>query len=488
VYEMEGEFAFLLENQWVARLPEVQEESAGAAPDELIVHYCDMFPFQSVAGDVATRLSRRAVHGYVRTELVPTLVEAFRAETDDWGFPWSDGWTTRRAGEDGRRLSVALTDGSTYFHGRAPFFGHSGMSINVSSRIIAAYGTLTDALSSVFYHELFHNVQRAINQSSGGDGAVGGKGGAWEFFSEGTAAFASSVGRADVELTPSSPPRQYLVNVNRLIGLGLTYGYEHVSPYGAALYWRFLYEQCGGMRGVVEDPAAGMRVISRTLGVLYSGAVVDIASSTDLARWLPAIIDEALAMPSLCPFHTYEASLAHFARAVYSLRLLEGRCLAPGTPAGCGFFDPHDAYRTPWARQIVYRGGREEHSGELAGSVGIALIEVVRPRATDGRFLAVDFIPMPGSKARFSVQVWPLTGLRQGEGSEPPAAATADPQVLTSAGADGRLLYVMPAIDAGVSDGLAVIVTRVDADEGLDPVGSYKIVLRPVSAGLREGM
>ncbi|GAG44522.1 unnamed protein product, partial [marine sediment metagenome] len=43
---LEGNYAFLMESQVVTPLPEVREEAEGAAPDELIVYYCDMFCFQ----------------------------------------------------------------------------------------------------------------------------------------------------------------------------------------------------------------------------------------------------------------------------------------------------------------------------------------------------------------------------------------------------------------------------------------------------------
>jgi hypothetical protein len=39
-------------------------------------------------------------------------------------------------------------------------------------------------------------------------------------------------------------------------------------PYDLVAYWRFLYEQCGGMSCQGEDPAAGMQVIRQVLNVL----------------------------------------------------------------------------------------------------------------------------------------------------------------------------------------------------------------------------
>jgi hypothetical protein len=92
-----------------------------------------------------------------------------------------------------------------------------------------------------------------------------------------------------------------------------------MKPHHAALYWRFLYERCGGMKAGLEDPAAGMGIIRRALNVLYSKEIVDIHTSSDLVSELPAVMDQALA-GSACPFETYEESLAAFTQAVYDLR------------------------------------------------------------------------------------------------------------------------------------------------------------------------
>ena len=174
LYILSQDYAFLMENQWIARLPEVREASPGAAPDELIVYYCDMFPFRKDDLDPNTWLPREKVTAYVGTELVPQMVEAFRVQSDEWGFPWTDAWTSYRA-EDAERLSVALGDGQTWFHGPAPARGDARISINVSSRDNADYDTLADALMSTFHHELFHNLQRNLNLNLGGDGRWAGK-------------------------------------------------------------------------------------------------------------------------------------------------------------------------------------------------------------------------------------------------------------------------------------------------------------------------
>jgi len=173
-----------------------------------------MVPFGRDASERATWLAREDVPDYVGAELVPRMVEAFRVQSEDWGFPWYDAWTSFRA-EGPERLSVALTDRSTYFHGRAPRRGHAGISIKVSGGH-TQYPTLTDGLMSNFRHEVFHSLQRNINQNSGGDGNVDGAENAWQFFSEGTAVLASSITPMGQPSTWDEPA--YMLHANPFIG------------------------------------------------------------------------------------------------------------------------------------------------------------------------------------------------------------------------------------------------------------------------------
>ena len=339
------EFALLMENQWVVPLPDVQEGSEGAAPDELVVFYCDMFPFQKSIRDKATWLPRHDVPKLVRDELIPRMVEAFHVQTDVWGFPWHQAWTSYRLGEDAERLSVALSDGRTWFHGRAPARGHSGISINSKGGDNASYETLADGIVSAFHHELFHNLQRNINLNDGGSGDASGEHDAWLFFTEGTAVLASSAGQPAAEFAQIAAGRAYMSYANEFLAGGgyrgnLNKSYRKLSPYRSGIYWRFLYEQCGGMKDGIEDPAGGMQVISRTLTALYSKHIVDISSSNDLIGKVPEIMDAALDGSS-CPFQTHAESLVTFSRAIYELLLEGGRCTGPGTPLGCGFYDPN---------------------------------------------------------------------------------------------------------------------------------------------------
>ena len=475
--------AFLLESQWVARLPEVSEDTAGAAPDELIVYYCDMFPFRKGPHEPTTWLPRDRVTNYVGAELVPQMVEAFRVPTDEWGFVWYDEWTGYRS-EDTERLSVALTDERTWFHGSAPSGGHSGISIRVKGGNNAPFDTLTDGIVSTFHHELFHNLQRGISLHSGGDGRVGGAENAWKFFSEGTAVLAESAGQPRGQFTQTLPARTYMSYANGYIwrgggrARGLNVDYGEMDPYQAAVYWRFLYEQCSGMAEGVENPAAGMQVIRGALTALYSGEVVDIRSSTDLVGALAAIMDQAIAGSS-CSFQTYEESLRAFSRALYGLRLQGGSCIEPGTPAGCGPYDPYHQYREPPLSTIVYTGTDRTYRDQIGSSFGIDMIDVVLDPAADGQPLTIEIRGAPGSEATLNVELVPLVDSEDRTDPRPMAVERDAFEIHARVDPDGSQIYVIPAIRTTDRSRLGLIVTRLDAREALDPVGAYTIVLHP---------
>jgi hypothetical protein len=484
-YTFSRDYAFLMENQWVAPLPEAREASVGAAPDELVVYYCDMFPFRRDDDSPGTWLPRERVEGCIRAELIPVLIEAYRVQTDVWGFPWYEEWTNYRSGRDAERLSVALTDGETWFHDEAPPQGHAGISLNVS-QVKVEYDTLTDGLVSIFHHELFHSHQRNIYQHHGGDGSVGGEKNAWDFFAEGTAVLASSVGQPDAEFSQTQGLRAYAFNARVFLGRAgrspgdLNKSYERMYPYDAVAYWRFLYEQCGGMSNHVEDPAVGMQVIRQALNVLYARDVVDIGASTNLVETMPAIMTQALE-DSSCPFRTYEESLQAFARAVYALRLEGGRCTQPGFPTGCGFYDPHELYDDPPYSTILYAGEgitytkfSQPYPAGIPSSFGMDFVEVALDPNLDGRPLTLEFHSAREGEAEFAVQVWSL--MLPGEGSRPRLASA---EVLMTKHSDGHLFYVIPAINTAECNQLGLVITRIDAQESSDPEGAYTVVLHP---------
>jgi hypothetical protein len=495
LYTCREDHAFLMENQRVARLPEVREQSPGAAPDELVVYYADMYPFRKNDLDPATWLSRAEVTAYVETELLPAMVEAFRVQSNEWGFPWYPAWIGRRPG-DGKRLSVALSDGRTWFHGWAPIRGQSDISINVSYGN-AAYDTLTDGLMDTFYHELFHNHQRNLSLHYGGDGWVGGMDSAWQFYSEGTATLVPSVGQPGIQFARTLDTRNYMDHANMFVRRGsgrfqdLITNDRGTDAYSAAVYWRFLYEQCGGlregdgMREGVEDPAAGMSVIRRALTALYSGKIVDIDASTDLVGATPKILDQALAGSS-CPFQTYKESLVAFSRAIYELRVEGGRCVGPGLPAGCGFYDPHGVYPNPPVRTIAFAGAAQQVRHEMMGGFGTDLIDVILDPAAEGQALMLEFYVPSALDVELNVQILQLVGSGKDARSQHALVrrvAAEDPAQL---GPDGRLTYVIPRIRTDAFNRLGLIVTRLDIQDASDPAGEYAILLQPGVSHARE--
>ena len=476
----EQEYAFLMESQWVAPLPEVHEDAPGAAPDELVVYYCDMFPFQKSLADEITRLSRTQIHQYVQTELVPGMVEAFRTQSQDWGLVWHQAWSSYRLNEPANRLSVALTKRWTWFHGSAPVMGYAGISINVEGSASAEYDTLRDGIISAFHHELFHNYQRGLNLHLGNNGIIDGKDGAWQVFTEGMAVFVSSVGMSEMEFAPNAAERAYFSRANKFIasrgGVGgeLNGSYRSMVPYRASIYWRFLYEKCGGMNNGNENPTAGMQVIQNTLSVLYTGEVVDMQTSADMVSYLPEVMDHALAGSS-CPFTTYRESLVAFANAIYSLGL-ETR----NSPA---LFDPNHLYTRPPVHEILYIGetidytpAENQQAAGIPSSFGIDFVELVLSPELNGQPLTLEFYGTSGAAAKFHLQIMLLKDIQNNGNSRPITPQTTSIGEAVSMNTNGSWVYALPTIDTNVYDRIGLIITRLDNLESLDPLGEYHLI------------
>ena len=465
------DYALLLEAQAVVPLPPVQEASEGAAPDSLIVTFTDMVPFRHTTPTGPQQLRRAEVSRYVYEELAPRMVEAFRLETDDWGFPWHESWTSYRP-EDGERLGVALGDGETWFHGFMPQDAHAGITLNVSGDLAGThYATLTDRLISCFYHELFHNIQRDLIFHYGGHGDPAGFEGVWHFFYEGTAAVAASVGSPQTEVNGQAGVGHYLLNANRSLGESTSAGQLNIPVaeaglYASALYWRFLVEQCGGMD-----------VIREALIALYSGDIVDIRTSTGITGALPQVLDQAVSR-ARCPFETHTASLEAFARAVYALRLQGGRCGSIGQAGGCGLYDPAGLYSQPPVARVTFTGmpltygaAAQPAPAGIPNSFGIDFVEIDLDQSADGLPLTIEVAGEPGAPSRFSVQVWALAV--DGGAARP----RAEP-IMLAPEVEGRLTASFGSLDWRAMQRVAVLIVRVDGQETSDSVGTYTLVVR----------
>lgn len=476
--EIDEEYAFLMENQWRVALPMVLEDSPGAAPNELVIYYYDMIPFQADLRDPDTQIPRQDVGRYIQTELIPAMVDAFKTQTDLWDFPWYAEWTNYRADEGRKTLSVALGDHGTWFHGAAPSIGHALISIRVDGSF-REYSSLTDGILSVFHHELFHNQQRNISMHFGGTGNVAGKDNAWQSFTEGTAVLTSLVGQPGVQFDPATQMRAYLKRANTFIGsegdyIGdLNRSYSNV-PYDLAIYWRFLYENCGGLRNGMEDSAAGMQVIRHALEALYKGEVVDVNSSTMVIRSFPRVLDVALKATPACPFHTYEESLVHFARAIYLLRLEDGRCSTLDDSTSCGFYDPNKLYTMPPAEEYsIETGSTTQINGLIPASYGIDLIEVSLDPSAEGKDLKLIFKGISDPENDFHVEVWKTKVMQNGVETERYSSQTEGPQSMRTE--NGSLTIEVHNLSLNDFNSLGLIITRTDPFESQARSGKYLI-------------
>lgn len=483
------DYAFLMEQQVILPLEGLNGISD---PAQLALYFTDTAPFQVRSRDLSTRMKRSEVPVFVRNELAPAMVEAVNLQTRVWGFSWSEGWKIYRNGEPADRLSVSLGDGETWYHGSSPQRGHSGIAINVNGGNNAEYDSLFDGIMSTFHHELFHNLQRSIALEFGGSSSVDGLDHAWQFFSEGTASFVPTVAQSDVQYSQSRDPRAYIAKSIEFVGGKgfpgeLNKSYNEMNPYNAAIYWRFLFEQCGGRGTSLENKADGMAVIHRTLEVLYSKEIVDIDRSMDLVSALPAIMDRVFqspGSPSLCPFSNFEDSLLAFSQAIYALGLHNGRCQDDDSNPMCGFYDPNELYSSPIVKEYSYTGGQLviDHKNQvppagLPNSYGIDYININLDRAQLSGDLTINLHGVIGGNAEYGVQIWKLNKTNSGALSSSKAVAVSAPVHPVKGSGEGSLQYTISDAGNGTYNYLGVIITRLDSNENADSAGAYSLVI-----------
>jgi hypothetical protein len=481
-----ADFAFLLENQWIAPIEVIPGKANLTGVTDLAIYYSDMFPFGTSIHSPEYRLPRQQVDEFIQVELVPAMLESIRTQTEGWGFTWHEEWVSYRPNDVPGRLSVALFKRGLWYHGVVSSAGHSGISIRVDGGM-GDYQSLADGIMATFHHEFFHNLQRGINLHLGGDGEIGGKDGAWMFFSEGTAELATAVAQPDIQFTKDHGERSYPRKTAGFVGRegisngSLNMGPQEISPYDAAVYWRYLYEQCGGLAGEVEDPAAGMEVIRSTLEILYAAEVVDVSTSTELIRYLPEIMDRVFEKTPACPFESYDDSLLHFSRAIYLLKTEDGRCLEHRALDTCGFYDPNQIYPTPPSQVIALTGdanqpppARIDITGRAPGSYGIDLIDVIVGSSLDVNSVTVEFAYPP--RGEYSLQVMKLV---DNEGKSLPVLVD-DPVVVVNNRSAERLTYQIPEDERSEATRLGLVITRLDRGEPGDSQAEYSIVLHIV--------
>ena len=467
------DYAFLMENHWRVPLPKLLEAEPGSAPDQLLIYYYDMTPFQADMRDPFTQIPRQDIGRYIQVELIPVMVKAIQTQSNDWGFAWYPEWHNFRRDEDPKILSVALGEYGVWFHGEAPTLGHSMISIRVDGTA-REYDNLTDGIMSTFHHELFHNHQRNISLHFTQNGNVAGKDEAWKMFSEGTAVLASSVGQPDVQFGQAISLRSYMKRANSFIGDdgvfggGLNKRYENI-PYHTVMYWRFLYEKCGGL----ENTATGMGVIRTVLETLYNGEVVNIHNVINPIEALPQVMDRALAQSSSCPFHSYEKSLSAFAYSIYMLRLENGRC-SELIDSGCGFYAPNSLYTIPPVQMVSTTGIPTTFAnGNIPTSYGIDFVEIEMDSTADGKSLMVKFDKSSVSNAEFAVAIVLLNSQEHEPETKNRPISMGEPKLLKDE--DGHFMFSIDRVNLNEFDYVGLIITRTDSNEELDNHGSYTI-------------
>jgi hypothetical protein len=226
------------------------------------------------------------------------------------------------------------------------------------------------------------------------------------------------------------------------------------------------------------------------MSLLYSRLVVDIHRSSDLVANLPKLMDQVLASPaaSACPFHSYAASLAHFARDIYALRLEGGECNTPTNAFSCGFYDPNNLYSQPSSANLAYSGAESSFSEKnqpypagIRNSFGMDFVEISLAPEAKTRPVRIEVHGESNSPARFVVQVWKISDQSQDQSGQAVVASPIPVEVLSQTDPQSGLVYEIPAGEMEAYNRLAVIITRVDAFEGADPIGAYTLIVSPSS-------
>jgi hypothetical protein len=434
--------------------------------------YAVLFPYARDINRLDYRLPPEAVPDFIENRMVPMILETWQAQMEGWGFgdPIHPDWDADRVVEviitsppfalfDGTGTYTVLADaqGRPYPERRIwwlsthPAFGR--------------YDSWENAHRVIFAHEFFHLAQWNVLLSAGQAG-TGQPINYWKnTFIEAQAEFAVGVQYPELELGKShvlAGSSAYGNSANLFLMERLNASYRDLeagptSKYDLALYWRFLYEQYGGMD-----------VIRAALEEMVQHHDPDILAG------LEPTLDAALArVPG--PFHSFQESLVAFARANYALRLdaeSQGRCAAVDF-AECGgrYYDPDERYlEPPLAAKLAYDGVTLAHAGTIPTSYGMDFVEVRLDPALQSQPLQISF-QGKGTVARFNVQVWKVRS-----GPRKPRAVTEQPAVMAPS-SDGARVYSIANLDTETYDRLVLIITRLDADEARDPAGDYAIVL-----------
>jgi hypothetical protein len=437
------------------------------------IYYATLFPFARGRDDLDNRLSPAAVTDFVEGQFAPIIQDTWQVQIGEWGFghPLHPDWDQDKVIEIVVNAPpFALFDGEgTYVEtstlkGNRPYLERR-VWWRSSLNNFAAYETLGDAYRAGLAHEFFHLMQ--WNVQLGGERPMD----SWlNVFVEAQAQAAVSIQYPELELGQDgrlARHNEYARAANRFLAERLNSSYRDLDAhpterYDAALYWRFLYESF--------NDTAIFRVALEEMAAHYDA---------DILRGMETVMDRALARTG-GPFHTSAESLVAFARANYALRLENGRCTTSDlTECGSLYYDPDQIYVDPPLEAVLdYDGARMTYNGALPSSYGMDFIDVRLDPTTRDQALTIRF-QGEGEVARFNVQVWKV-----GPGAWKPRAVTEQPEIVPD-NPDGAHVYVIPSLDTEAYDRLALIITRLDAEEMADPVGDYRVTLESTGVSTR---
>jgi hypothetical protein len=429
------------------------------------VYYATLFPFARGQNDLEDRLSPHDVTGFVEDTFLPIIRETWQTQFVDWGFgdPAHPDWDSDGVIEiiitdppyalfDGTGTYSRLTgdDGRAYLERRIWWYA--------ANNSFQAYDTLENAYKAVFAHEFFHLMQWNALLSAG-QASTGHPADMWISWIEGQGRFAPTVQYPELEMSQKHlvvEHSAYAAGANRFLALHLNTSYSTLeadrgNKYDSALYWRFLYEQYDD----IEVIRAALEEMAYHFG-------------PDTVRGMKTAMDAALARVD-GPFHSFEESLVAFAQATYALRLENGRAMtARGAGDWAVFSDPDRMYvEPPLEAELAYTGVPVSYTGAVPTGYGMDFLEVKLDHRLGDRPLTVR-LEGQGTTARFNVQIWLL-----GPGYARPRAVTPQPETVARNG-DGAHVYSLPE-GAAQFNRLALIITRVDPNEGADPVGEYHL-------------
>jgi hypothetical protein len=451
-------------------------DAALGAEHTVHITYATLFPYARGEENLNSRLSPAAVADFIEHSFARLISETWHTQFERWGFgqPLHPDWDRDRVVDvivnappfalmdgSGTYTALAYSDGQDYPERR--IWWRSSM------ESYARYDALENGYRAIFAHEFFHLMQWNVLLNAGlpEDLWIG-------VFIEPQADFAISAQYPELELSRShlvirngaygDSANQYLTR--RLNSSYVDFGEDAAQNDDMTLYWRFLYEQYGGMdvvRAALEEMGSSPQNADVVSGI---GEVMNRAFSRVAG-----------------PFQTFEASLIEFARANYALRLENGRC-ASQDASMCGgrYFDPQALYAAPTLEALLQYDGQQlttivaqgqgdssRYRGAIPSSYGMDFIEVDLDPTVLGQPATVR-VQAEGQGARFSVQIWRLR-----RGDLFPSALVSAPEVVPQ-DSDGAHTVVIRQLD-NECNRLALIITRVDPNEATDSVGAYTVTI-----------